>query len=102
PSVPPCSSPSFPTRRSSDLVRAPPAQAKILRSSYRSDSPLRLARRPAENPYSSTIGPGLRAPNSPHASALFIRTSGRVLESPGGDRKSTRLNSSHQIISYAV
>src|ERR1022692_4973517 len=31
-----------------------------------------------------------------------VRMPGSVLESRGGDRKSTRLNSSHLVISYAV
>src|SRR5687768_17849634 len=33
---------------------------------------------------------------------LARRVSGRVVGRPGGDRKSTRLNSSHGYISYAV
>src|SRR5258708_23317477 len=46
----------------------------------------------------SKSGPGRRDINR----FLSLPSSTRVTFSPGTDRKSTRLNSSHQIISYAV
>src|SRR5438552_16293785 len=44
------------------------------------------------------VAPGQQAP---HPGVLDCRRAGRAY-GLGGDRKSTRLNSSHQIISYAV
>src|SRR5438552_18887185 len=64
---------SFPTRRSSDLV----AQSIHFRVHLHDESP---------SSGGATLHPGFRSPSKP----------------PQRDRKSTRLNSSHQIISYAV
>src|SRR5207248_11322073 len=75
---PPPPLPSFPTRRSSDLRR-----------------------RHAEG--------GLPTAAPPHSGAAISSGAGRWLRQPSvldaglrGDRKSTRLNSSHRTISYAV
>src|SRR5690348_17672743 len=69
---------SFPTRRSSDLLRAVHARGRGAAGADRAGA--RLGRRPTE----ADTRP--RAPRT---------------ELPG-DRKSTRLNSSHPSISYAV
>src|SRR5207244_13571694 len=66
---------SFPTRRSSDLSRSP---CLATSSRPRTSAPGRTTR-----PSRQEANPTTSAP-------------------PGIDRKSTRLNSSHQIISYAV
>src|SRR5207248_10929834 len=75
--------PSFPTRRSSDLdpVRAPFAPARRRATAGGGD---RLR--------AGVALPGGRAARGDHARAEAVR----------GDRKSTRLNSSHRTISYAV
>src|SRR5207244_13560646 len=80
---------SFPTRRSSDLDHC---------SSMRSTTP----------PSPTTPGePRTTTPPTPPASTPSPPRSHDRREPPptsaeNGDRKSTRLNSSHQIISYAV
>src|SRR5207244_5893261 len=88
---------SFPTRRSSDLTswrhrrlprrvpRAPGGRAALVRL-VGAEHSFRVAWRGGGR------GPHLRVPLG----------RGGVDESGPGDRKSTRLNSSHQIISYAV
>src|SRR5205814_8636369 len=68
---------SFPTRRSSDLSR-------------RQCAGCRCGRRRGGRDRGTARGRGSR------------RRSGRTRASPSGDRKSTRLNSSHLGISYAV
>src|SRR2546430_12187733 len=73
----------FPTRRSSDLL---PLQ--LSRRLYVDPVPLKHTPRPAG------ISPG--CPGSRDAAA------GGCIALPGEDRKSTRLNSSHSQISYAV
>src|SRR5207244_13300806 len=76
---------SFPTRRSSDLrrVRHPPLHGRRLRRQLL----LQQSRRLHGEPLRSLV----------HPPAATVR------HPPGDrDRKSTRLNSSHQIISYAV
>src|SRR5207244_10620713 len=87
--------PSFPTRRSSDLAGA-------LQPGARADTPVEF------------IKPG-RGQRAAMRATEHHRGDGRgavqhggikppiaELEEHGPDRKSTRLNSSHQIISYAV
>src|SRR5437879_11591904 len=69
---------SFPTRRSSDLTRRAP----------RAHPPGVLGRGGCQTP--KRRGPARRARCGPRRAAAF------------GDRKSTRLNSSHRCISYAV
>src|SRR5207249_9847377 len=89
--------PSFPTRRSSDLTRfwtARDASAPYAHLNVRSPTRVRMAASPSPQP--SPLG---RGSDLAHAS--------RDLEcfgssSTGEDRKSTRLNSSHVSISYAV
>src|SRR5207244_12353924 len=84
----------FPTRRSSDLPRHLPTAAR---------GNLDGARRPRR----AHEG---RPASGPHAwatrGARDLRLQGGGVDRralpPRGDRKSTRLNSSHQIISYAV
>src|SRR5699024_12663469 len=87
----PCLLPSFPTRRSSDL-------AEPLRLRLRRGAPLRRVRR----------GPGgFRGAGAElwggHAGTVPGSGTGHRREQPAGaDRKSTRLNSSHVSLSYAV
>src|SRR5207244_11074324 len=73
---------SFPTRRSSDL---PPPEPR-----YRPCSAARA------------IAAVLCAPAVEAGSGFHEHTRQRPAPAPRTDRKSTRLNSSHQIISYAV
>src|SRR5207248_10289008 len=65
---------SFPTRRSSDLVAARKMRVLVMRAPLSAGLP-----RCSDN-----------------------RGHGRIARAPAGDRKSTRLNSSHRTISYAV
>src|SRR5207244_12818746 len=89
---PPTHLPHFhpvPTRRSSDLVNfirhpAPPTRAPPPRS-----PPTKSVRRRTP-------------PRSPSAAPAPAPNSAARAGAAEGDRKSTRLNSSHQIISYAV
>src|SRR5439155_23365921 len=75
---------SFPTRRSSDLA-------------FRST---RRCRRPRPTTAGSAAGGSASRGRSPHTRASPV---GSPSLAPGGrDRKSTRLNSSHVAISYAV
>src|SRR5207244_5669247 len=94
----PRSLPSFPTRRSSDL-RAPGGSVRDLRAAAhalhlgRGDPlPLSLAALAAVSDSTRAQQDMLNpaGPQAQHISDFFL------------DRKSTRLNSSHQIISYAV
>src|SRR5207244_12539341 len=87
--------PSFPTRRSSDLLArrrdrglVPIAQTPVV---------LHLVSQPHQLRSAARFGPV-------HARLAFLSSGRRRrLRHPLlGDRKSTRLNSSHQIISYAV
>src|SRR5688500_19422292 len=81
---------SFPTRRSSDLPKRPRAVGRLrgeiefddVRFTYRTDD--KAAKREA------MAGVSLRIP------------AGQTVAFVGEDRKSTRLNSSHLVISYAV
>src|SRR3712207_7820864 len=78
---PPRSTP-FPTRRSSDLRDA-----------------LALAARELDAPLADQ---GLVAPRQPRDELVRVGRPGRLDDLLVGDRKSTRLNSSHANISYAV
>src|SRR5690606_42104053 len=78
---------SFPTRRSSDLGRR---RGQLLRAGRRRDGQALAEREPCL-PFAAP-GPGPAPPG------LFLR----LLLSGRADRKSTRLNSSHVKISYAV
>src|SRR5207244_6070298 len=84
---------SFPTRRSSDLARTASTSTPISRpeeKAYRATSSqcdrLNRTSESAKRPASAGL------PRLPYPSSTAW----------GRDRKSTRLNSSHQIISYAV
>src|SRR5207244_12870535 len=85
--------PSFPTRRSSDLVEhmvVTAAHPTALETPQVSTNlPLKLIER-------------LPIPRNQLATAQFAPGVTANVLSNGQDRKSTRLNSSHQIISYAV
>src|SRR5207248_4138916 len=93
---------SFPTRRSSDLFNAPLRTRRERAQRLKSD----------KKDFFEQYGPKARAileelveKYADHGSAQF--TLPEVLEVPplnryGKDRKSTRLNSSHRTISYAV
>src|SRR5207244_10980760 len=85
--------PSFPTRRSSDL-RLPVRHVGLdhLQGQGRAEGP--AGRLPAVRQAGET------QPGPAEAGLLTDRQGAR--EGPLPDRKSTRLNSSHQIISYAV
>src|SRR5205809_3942418 len=72
---------SFPTRRSSDLIWAP------------------IPMRPVFNVSIATLYP---TPTSPTTFAAGTSQPSRISSHVVGDRKSTRLNSSHGYISYAV
>src|SRR5207244_13305528 len=78
---------SFPTRRSSDLRAFRPGQ------SCEADSMRHRNYSGSRNHFRSAIA-------SDELQSRFIGS--RVRNGAGRDRKSTRLNSSHQIISYAV
>src|SRR5207244_12555670 len=85
--------PSFPTRRSSDL-----------RGCRGGRLPLEAHER--EQAHRSTLGRSFQAEERSGAGGARDPVERAVEEeepgAPYGDRKSTRLNSSHQIISYAV
>src|SRR5207244_13342596 len=93
--------PSFPTRRSSDLKSLRmeiSALAMHTRSRYRMNvsDPRNINTR-----YRARVGRedvSIGAPCSSARLAMYDKSRNRRTE----DRKSTRLNSSHQIISYAV
>src|SRR5207244_11832011 len=99
--LPPPSPPSFPTRRSSDLPNREqaisPLPSLALRISV--DSVLTQPDPPTSPPAGAEDRQGRTDAEG--------RVNRRYLNSQAGvnaiqDRKSTRLNSSHQIISYAV
>src|SRR5205807_10410741 len=92
--------PSFPTRRSSDLCKFSPGRAaphwsnspRRWRSRKRESRPLTTRESPADHPEQLRhIG---------EVGRLLLGESRR--EVVVADRKSTRLNSSHLVISYAV
>src|SRR5207244_10108055 len=85
---------SFPTRRSSDLVRA----VKIVR--YTDVLPSRMAFEIDAHELCHAIAAVQSIEDPCHAVDHGIVESSVLLRLQ--DRKSTRLNSSHQIISYAV
>src|SRR5207244_11701209 len=93
PRLPPAPA-SFPTRRSSDLVGLLLGEpAHLLRDHLARMRPGRAAMRIVARPH-DVVG---------HAERQRAgEARGIVLEGDEEDRKSTRLNSSHQIISYAV
>src|SRR5207244_11191690 len=90
-SLPPCHLHSFPTRRSSDLFltrtlsRTPSQPATTIPTQAEIKCCLPVA----------TVSPQTEMPISEPGSS-------RTVSAQTPDRKSTRLNSSHQIISYAV
>src|SRR5207248_11756321 len=88
--------PTFPTRRSSDLSRSPkPTHSR--EGSHRSPKPPRSR----EGSYRSPEPSDFRCARDGHQlSSRGVRRCVRANRT--GDRKSTRLNSSHRTISYAV
>src|SRR5438067_9942925 len=82
---------SFPTRRSSDLGHDALVRAGVL------DHQTGLLARIA-----ATVGNILTATQKNPVNDKTIRTLGALLDVANIDRKSTRLNSSHVSISYAV
>src|SRR5207244_8290870 len=97
PPLPPCS----PTRRASDLAAAARPRVRALRPSRHVRTVTPFVRRVL--PTAWPISP---IPSRPTFTAEYPPVAGGQGNSgPEGeapDRKSTRLNSSHQIISYAV
>src|SRR5207244_8699653 len=93
---------AFPTRRSSDLFNALPPDFRELGPSYRAANPGGTERWLELERTSRAAG------SPPPAQTMRNRISFASLEGIKvptlllTDRKSTRLNSSHQIISYAV
>src|SRR3712207_8629759 len=78
------------------MIRRPPRSTlfpytTLFRSVHGPDGPVQLARAARERLQDARDRPRVQPPE-PH----------RVLQGQGGDRKSTRLNSSHANISYAV
>src|SRR5690606_42131655 len=93
---------SFPTRRSSDL--SPPGRIGPSRSKYRC-----MARCLVDRVWSPRSGPLAtrdrhlgRTPGWPGPTREITPGLTVAISSPRSDRKSTRLNSSHVKISYAV
>src|SRR5690606_41145793 len=93
--------PSFPTRRSSDLDRAPAASAPPPAESPR-DAPAMRARASRLRAGSWARADRVRAGRRAIAGAEQEPRPTHEAERHGPDRKSTRLNSSHVKISYAV
>src|SRR5690625_6583354 len=87
PILPPAFSPPFPTRRSSDLAIG--CDRRIVRHVLRLEG---RDRKPAPP----------RRPAEPRDQHRLADIRARALDHQGADRKSTRLNSSHVAISYAV
>src|SRR5437764_5622426 len=88
----------FPTRRSSDLTPSQSPSAPSGSGPQASDGGLTFAITGVEN------APTVKyqdAPVEKKAQGEFVIVHMKVLNS-SGDRKSTRLNSSHRCISYAV
>src|SRR5207244_13619978 len=83
--------PSFPTRRSSDLNTVVKSSITIQSDDSHSANPFA-----GTNSFTMSVG-------SVTLVNMTLRSAGtHRLTAKDGDRKSTRLNSSHQIISYAV
>src|SRR5205807_5360586 len=90
---------SFPTRRSSDLtVEARLATLGHLSAASRATGPL------ISVPFNSPSGVIMTAALSSKESRVpsGLRSARACLTTTAGDRRSTRLNSSHLVISYAV
>src|SRR5205814_8065262 len=86
---------SFPTRRSSDLIPTTSPLARWLPASSDSTSPASMSSLPTSRCHSARTTPSSsRSTPAPASGCTPIP--------PKGDRKSTRLNSSHLGISYAV
>src|SRR5207244_11057988 len=85
--------PSFPTRRSSDLLPDPG-------KGHRRDLPALLKETPALAVIVDTFEQRTQRPRRRQRAYYSGKKKAHTLKSQ--DRKSTRLNSSHQIISYAV
>src|SRR5205807_10434883 len=90
----------FPTRRSSDLGQPAPHRREFLQHGSVAIALHVIRRRQLRE----TIGAGKEAIEIVEAAVLGIDHHDRLdaVEPSGLDRKSTRLNSSHLVISYAV
>src|SRR5207244_12992413 len=93
--------PSFPTRRSSDLAASRECLLRHRSSAGQLEGPA------GELFELGAFGDGRRAQiDEPRVLPGALQNAATVIEFPAAvepeDRKSTRLNSSHQIISYAV
>src|SRR5699024_11525294 len=84
---------SFPTRRSSDLAEAAAHVAGLLPANNLSG--------PSCFDFEAPAAP-FKAGQAPAKAAAAVADAGSAVELYAGDRKSTRLNSSHVSISYAV
>src|SRR5207248_8379837 len=94
-----CDLPSFPTRRSSDL--RPPTGSSI--SAPKAATPAAISSPPAPPKTSPCARRVIRGSTSaPTSPAVRRNAGGRDDGEHCSDRKSTRLNSSHRTISYAV
>src|SRR5207244_13057406 len=87
----PLDSPPFPTRRSSDLDEGGGRVARII-----------LFDELAQNCFGVLLLDGVHHRRGCFINSLPVRDEPGAAGGVTGDRKSTRLNSSHQIISYAV
>src|SRR5207247_5456915 len=92
---------SFPTRRSSDLHQPDSRSTRLGREERNEEV------RSVRQPISFVVDPQLEraaiaSPPNPDAAAGFERRVHCVVQDVDQDRKSTRLNSSHEWISYAV
>src|SRR5207249_12079514 len=93
---------SFPTRRSSDLTLRQALESSRVRA-VRKIPPARQERlfRPGAEASAVSRDGRLLVMGRGNTARLVSRRTGRVLRIFKGDRKSTRLNSSHVSISYA-
>src|SRR5207244_13445357 len=92
----------FPTRRSSDL---PILRASLAAPGPTANSAKASVRRKPPSPAGQHVVIRLRPPNVAHPQRKldeYVTTEDEGATEKQTDRKSTRLNSSHQIISYAV
>src|SRR5690606_41206134 len=93
--------PSFPTRRSSDLARQSSVHDRGADKRLASRAVCALAKNNHHQRHFQNNGCGSESLTD-HWHWLPVPLSGVPVRSPESDRKSTRLNSSHVKISYAV
>src|SRR5207244_8065695 len=92
--------PSFPTRRSSDLHLRAPQRSEVVAIRDPADHGFSVKRIIAASGDRVYLKDGNVYVNGCRLAEPYLATG--TLTFPPPDRKSTRLNSSHQIISYAV